>query len=142
MSLEFNKCVKRGKLRKFSRGKELVSKELKNAELDLDIAQKSFKDKNYKWATIQVYYSMFHSARALIYSKNYREKSHYCLIEAIRFLFVDKKELNYKIIEAFQKAKTLREDADYYGDFSKSNAKDLIIAAKDFLKTAQNILQK
>ncbi|MEI6846404.1 MAG: HEPN domain-containing protein [Candidatus Firestonebacteria bacterium] len=79
--LEFQDCLKRGKIKEFSRGKALVLKELASAESDLNIAKSTLKVKGYKWATIQSYYSMFHSARALLYSKDFREKSHYCLIE-------------------------------------------------------------
>jgi len=41
-----------------------------------------------------------------------------------------------------QKAKRLREEADYYGEFSKENAQDLLDKAKAFLENAQNILKK
>lgn len=63
----FQDCLRRGKIREFSRGKALVKKELESAKFDFKAAQESFKDGNYKWATIQTYYSMFHSTRALLY---------------------------------------------------------------------------
>jgi len=57
---------------------------------------------------------MLHSARALLCSNSLREKSHACLIEAMQTLYVDKGLLEYWLIEALQKAKRLREEADYY----------------------------
>jgi len=54
---------------------------------------------------------MFHSARALLYARDYREKSHYCLIVALRHLYVDKKLLPASIVESLNRAKTLRENA-------------------------------
>ena len=80
---EFNDCLKRGKIVAFPAAKKIVAKELSIAEQDLETAQKSIKQKDYKWATIQAYYSMFHAARTLLYHKGYREKSHYCLIDRI-----------------------------------------------------------
>ena len=139
---KYENCLKRGKIREFSRGKALVSKELNLALSDYKTAQESFKKENYKWSTIQTYYSMFHSARALLYSNNLREKSHFCLIEAIRTLYVNKRLLGYWLIEALQKAKRLREEADYYGEFSKENARDLLDKAKEFLEKTQDILKK
>lgn len=139
---KFKQCLKRRKIRRFSRGKALVKKELESAKFDLKAAKESFKDKNYKWATIQTYYSMFHSARALLYNKNYQEKSHYCLIEAIRALYVEKGLVGYWLIEALQKAKSLREGADYYSEFSKVGAEDLIEKAREFLKKVKEILGK
>jgi len=138
---KFEDCRKRGKIRNFSRGKALVSKELNLALFDYNSARESFKRKNYKWATIQTYYSMFHSARALLYNNNLREKSHFCLIEAVRVIYVNKGLLGHIHIESFQKAKNLREDADYYGEFNLDNARDLLDKAKEFLEKVQDILK-
>jgi len=99
------------------------------------------KRKNYKWATIQAYYSMFHTARTLIYSKGYRERSHYCLIVALKTLFVAEKLLDVRLIEAMQMAKTLRENADYENEFSKSSADALVKKAHSFLKRTEELLQ-
>lgn len=143
MNPEFEKCLKRGKVRVFSRGKALVDKELSTARSDLGEAQESLGRAKYKWSTIQsYYYSMFHSARALIYDKNYRERSHYCLIVALRALYVETKQLSFSLIEALHKAKTLREQADYYGEFSKATAYSLLGSAKEFLNEAGKILNK
>ena len=90
MSLEYDECLKRGKIKPFSRGITLAPKELEAAVSDLERAKKTYKDGDYKWATIQIYYSMFHSARTLLYAKNLREHSHYCLIAAIKTLYVEK----------------------------------------------------
>ncbi len=72
MTLEYDDCLKRGKIKPFSRGKSLAPKELETASSDLERYNKAYKDGDYKWATIQVYYSMFHSACALLYDKNLR----------------------------------------------------------------------
>ncbi|TSC91680.1 MAG: HEPN domain-containing protein [Candidatus Berkelbacteria bacterium Licking1014_85] len=141
MSQEFKKCLERGKIKRFSPGKKLVGKELKLAEEDLKISLRSLSDGNYKWSIIQSYYSMFHSARALLYSKNYREKSHFCLIEAVRTLFVETGKIKVLLVESFLEAKNLREAADYYGDFSELNCKKLTKKAEEFLKAAREIIE-
>lgn len=138
---DFKDCLKRGKIKEFSKAKSLIPKEFDSAKSDLKTAQDSIKQENYKWATIQAYYSMFHTARALIYSRGYREKSHYCLIVALRTLFVAEKLLDVRLVEAMQTAKTLRENADYASEFSKSSAKALVEKAQLFLKKSEEILQ-
>lgn len=70
MTREHDDCLKRGKIKPFSRGVALAPKEIETAKADLDTARKTFRGGDYKWATIQIYYSMFHSARALLYMKN------------------------------------------------------------------------
>jgi len=141
MNPEFKDCLKKQKLKKFSRGKALVSKELKTAEEDLKPAKVSFNNENYKWATIQCYYSMFHSARALLYSKNYRERSYYCLIVALRVFYGEKGLLSVDLTEGFQRAKTLRENADYYDQWSKAGAEALLNSASKFLIISTKLLK-
>jgi uncharacterized protein (UPF0332 family) len=140
MSQEFKKCLERGKIKSFSPGPKLAKKELNLALEDLKISLKSFKEKNYRWSIIQSYYSMFHSARALLYSKKYREKSHFCLIEAIRTLFCETGNLDVALVESLLEAKNLREAADYYGDFSEINCKKLAKRAQEFIKIAEVII--
>lgn len=139
MNPEFEQCLKRNKIREFPRGKALMTKTLGIAQHDLERAEKTFNDKDYKWATIQSYYSMFHSARALLFAKNYREHSHYCLIVAMRALYVETRLLPGSLIEALGKGKRLREDADYYDRWSEEGAVFALKVAKDFLKKAREL---
>ena len=140
MSNHFEECLKKRKIKEFSRGKFLVSKEIKLAKDDLKFAKKSFEEKNYRWSIIQTYYSMFHSARALLYNKNYREHSHFCLREAIRTLYVEKGKFSLALLDALAEAKNLREAADYYGDYSGINAKKLLQKADKFIKKSKEII--
>ncbi len=142
MSHEFEECLKQNRIREFTRGKFLVQKELKTAEEDFNEARESYKRSGYKWTTIQTYYSMFHSARALLYYKNYRERSHYCLITALKFLYGQAGKLPVYLIEGLQKAKNLREDADYYGEWSKIAAEEMIALTAEFLNKAKEIIKQ
>jgi len=139
MNPEFKQCLKKNKIREFPRGKALLTKTLRTAQRDMERAEKTFNDKDYKWATIQSYYSMFHSARTLLFAKNYREHSHYCLIVAMRALYVETRLLPGSLIEALGKGKRLREDADYYDRWSEEGAVFALKAAKDFFKIARKL---
>lgn len=140
MTLEYDDCLKRGKIKAFSRGKSLAPKELETATSDLERSKKTYKDDDYKWATIQVYYSMFHSARALLYDKNLREHSHFCLLAAIKSLYVETKQLPVHLLEGLQEAKSLREDADYYNRWSKQGCEKLLKLAEELLHRAEEII--
>jgi len=142
MIKSFQDCLRKGKIKNFSRGKSLAGKELRLAKEDLNSARKSFTDKNYRWCVIQVYYSMFHSARSLLYFKNYREHSHYCLNLAVRELYVKQDKIDVFLVEALSEAKNLREAADYYGDYSGINAKRLLGRAEKFIEKAGEIILK
>ena len=93
---------------------------------------------DYKWATIQAYYAMFHAGRALLYVKNYREKSHRCLIIALEEFYKDNAALQ-NLLKEMWVAKRLREDADYYGNFSEASADKLLKAAGELIDLTKKI---
>jgi uncharacterized protein (UPF0332 family) len=108
------------------------------AEEDLAEARDRFVHGKYKYATINAYYAIFHAARALIYSKGYRERSHYCLSVALEALFVEEGLLAGRYVRLLQDTMALREDADYGGSYSKEGASMSISNAEEFIGAATN----
>lgn len=141
MSIEFQKAIEKKRILRFAQGKRQVKKELEEAESDLAEALNRLDNKKYKYATITGYYSMFHSVRALVYSKGYREKSHYYLLVALNSLFVKEGLLSEDLALEFHDAMVLREDADYHGNFTEEGADSVLKAAKELLITAKTILK-
>jgi uncharacterized protein (UPF0332 family) len=109
-------------------------------ESDLSDAKAGFEEKRYKWSTIQAYYAMFHAARAMVYSKGYREKSHHCLSVALTALFIEEGKLDAQAGRDFLNAMNLREAADYEAEFSEAGADAVIVAAEKFMSKAKNVL--
>jgi len=85
---------------------------------------------------------MFHSARALLYTKNLREHSHFCLIEAIRTLFVATRKLPVHLLEGLKEAKDLREEADYYNRWTKQGCEKLLKIAREFIDKTKVLIKK
>ena len=141
MNQDFKQCLENKKILPFERGKELVKKELSIGESDLLDAKAGFQEKRYKWSTIQAYYAMFHATRALVYSKGYREKSHYCLSVALRALFVEEGKLDAQAGRDFLNAMNLREAADYEAEFSEAGAIAVIAAAEKFIVKAKGLIE-
>lgn len=117
-----------------------VQKELTAALDDLQEARDRFQNGKYKYATITAYYAMFHAARGLIYSKAYRERSHYALFIALETLFVATGQLEGLLVETFREVMLLREEADYGGIFSEEGAALCISSAEKFVTKAKTIL--
>lgn len=140
MPKDFAECLRTGKIAPFSRGSSLAGKELRLAREDYAAAEASVRQSNLRWSTVQAYYAMFHAARALLYAKNFREQSHWCLIEAVRALYVIPGALPDRVLQTMAQAKYLREAADYYGDFDRENALRLLGQAKEFLDRAATIV--
>jgi len=140
MNQEFKQCIENKKIIPFATGKKLVNKEIAVAQSDLSEAKAGYENAHYKWSTVQAYYSMFHTARALIYSKDYREKSHYCLVVALRALFVDEGKMDAQSVRDLLNAMNLRESADYDAEFSQTGAEAVIESADKFIQKAIEIL--
>jgi len=134
----FKRFVEERKLIRISVDRKLILKEIEGAISDLEEAKDSLSRKKFKWAIIQGYYSMFHAARALVYSKGFREKSHYALLVALRELF--KNLLESELIENFEEAMSLREEADYGLIFSEEGATSIVNNAEKFLNKVKEIL--
>jgi uncharacterized protein (UPF0332 family) len=139
VSFKFRQLLEERRLVRIKPDRKLVFKEIEGAKSDLETARKSLQDGNFKWAIIQGYYSIFHAARALVYSKGFREKSHYALLVAIQELFSD--ELESFLIQGFGDAMNLRQTADYGLTFSKEGATNVIETAEKFLLKTKEILR-
>jgi len=120
----------------------MISKELEGAHYDLNHAKSSLEREDYKWATVQGYYSMFHAARALLYTSGYREKSHRALVTALNELYVKTGGLESDHFEDLRHAMDLREEADYSMTFSETGARELTRYAETFLRRVKEILEK
>jgi uncharacterized protein (UPF0332 family) len=142
MNSTFKDCLARKRIFEFQEAVHFVDGELDDAADDLASAKQDLAKGGTKWATIKGYYAMFHAARALLYSKGYRERGHYCLYLAIKELFVKNKLLEDTLAEALYASMMLREEADYKRNFSKENAAIVIEKAESFLMATKNILGK
>ncbi len=140
---EFDECVKKNKLVKFSRGKNIAGKKFSEAEEDIREAADGVEKGKYKWSTIQAYYAMFTAGNALLMYKGWREKgSHFCLMAGLKKLYIETKEIDVLYLEALQKGKILRESANYRGEWSEDECRKLVNKAQDFIEKAKIIIKK
>ena len=139
LSLQFRRLLEERKLQRIQPKSDIITKEIAAAEYDLGKSKSSCEDEDYKWTIVQAYYSMFHAARALIYSKGYREKSHRACLVALKEFFLD--SLGEELIRDFEEAMDLRESADYGSAYADEDAKNLVGKAEDFLANVKRILK-
>ena len=139
---DFEKCLNERRIIKIDASNEMIKKEIEGAKYDLSSAEESLHDEDYKWASVQAYYSIFHAAKALVLKKGYREKSHYCLLIALRELYVKSKELDAEFAENFEIGMDIRHEADYALTFDEESAKIAIGNARKFLEKTLVLLKK
>jgi uncharacterized protein (UPF0332 family) len=137
---EFERCIKESRLVKIKPSKEMIQKEVESAEYDLERARNSLDEGDFKWASVQSYYSMFHAAKALVLKRGYREKSHFCLVIALRELYVKEDRLNSEMIENLELCMSLRHEADYGLTYHQESAETALKYAEDFLNNALKLL--
>ena len=137
---EFEKCLQRRGLVRFERaGPDVIEAELRSAREDLADVGLMLEHARWKRATITGYYAMFHAGRALVLDKGYAEKSHYCLLVAFRELFGDSDE-GRELASALERARQLRENADYHSEFSEDGARAVSSVALRFVAFAEKAL--
>lgn len=137
---KFERLIETKKLIKSNISKDMVKKEIESSIYDLEKAKNSFSGKDFKWTTVQSYYSIFHSMRALLFNNGFREKSHYALSIAIYELCVKNQILNKKYYDYFLEAMDLRESADYNMVFSEESSKEVLGMAEEVLFKIKEIL--
>ena len=141
MKTAFDICLKNKKILLFPQGKNLAGGEMLTALDDLADAKIGLAQQRYHWATIQGYYAMFHTARALLFSAGYRETSHDCLTVAIEALYVGTGKLERELYVYLYAAMGMRANADYRTLFSEESARLLVKRAEEFLEKGQEILE-
>lgn len=141
MAMSYKLCVEMGKIVPFDVGLEMVKKELDIGRNDLQAANESEKTGGFKWATIQGYYAFFHAVRALLFLKKFREKSHRCLRESLKVLYIDQGLVPPEYYDKFAVAMDLREAADYKSIYSKKDALLVIADAGAMIKIAEGIIK-
>lgn len=142
MSHKFTNCLNNRGLRKFPITTLNIEKEIKESRNDLESAQKSLLELDYKWTIIKAYYSMFHAGKSLVISAGYIEKTHDCLIVAVEELFIDKGILPRSIVVDFRNAKTARESADYGLTYGKDSAEGTVQNAEQMYQIVSQYLMK
>jgi len=119
----------------------MIKKEMRAARIDLATAEDNLSRGYVKWASVQAYYSMFHSAKAMVLSKGYREKSHWCLLIAVRELLVETEEIDEELADDLELAMGVRHDADYALEYNGTTAGRVIEKARIMLEVAMGSLE-
>lgn len=138
--MDITECLAKRFLIKTKPAKDLIEKEFSEAEYDLEKAEKTFDDEDYKWAIIKSYYCIFHAARAVLFKLGLREKKHFAIGVVLESLNKDGK-LESKYVNEFNAAVSSREDADYHYAYSKEIAEYNLKIAHDFLEKMKVLIE-
>lgn len=136
---DVEECFKKNQLVKSSAGKAEIANCLELAEQSAVKANKILKAGIPDVAFIIAYTAMFHAARALLYSKGFKERSHYCLVAFLKREYAETELRNF--LNILDNYRQIRNNAQYDGlQVSSSEAKNAIIDAGDFTKAVEKQL--
>jgi len=137
--MSYKECFERGLLRKTDITKEELQNQMKIAEDHIKKAELVFGKDTYDISFLTAYISVFHSARALLYSRGYKERSHFCLFEFVRHGFSDPEIV--RLAEIAQNYREARHLIQYEGSLcTDAAAKEAITDAKSFLKAVKRLI--
>ena len=122
-----------GLLRKGRIDKKEIIGSVEIAERFLERAKGNMKIKYFDTAFTLAYQSMFHSARALLFSFGVKERSHVAMISYLKDKFKDNKEV-HDFLEILDSYRIARHGIQYHGDLcSETDAEEAIKDAENFI---------
>jgi len=139
--MNFRDCLSEGMLRKDNSAPERVKKSLEIAKRFLDSSKKNIEIEELEMSEIASYNSIFHSSRALLFIKRYTERSHICVIIALKELYKDDNEL-LDLLNTFDKIRISRHNIQYGGILINLEEAEFVYNfAKEFLVKTNKILK-
>jgi len=138
--MNFKECLSKGLIRKDKSPSERVNKSLEIAKRFLKSSKKNFEIDELEMAEIASYNSIFHSSRALLFKKGYTERSHICVILALKELYKNDHSL-IDLLNTFDKIRISRHNIQYGGILIDKEEADFVYDfAKQFLEKTKSIL--
>jgi uncharacterized protein (UPF0332 family) len=138
--VNFADCLKQGLVKKDQSAPSNVNNSFEVAERFLNSAKSNFNIKDYEMTEIAAYNSAFHSARALLFAKGHRERSHYCLAVAVRHLYRDSQKAA-DFINRFDELRLSRHNVQYGGTRITGDEAEYVLGfAEEFLIFVKTLL--
>ena len=129
--MNVKKAIEEGFLEKIEIDDRLANKEFAESDYDFEKAKKAFEEEDYKWSIVKSYFSMFHSARAILFKLGLKERRHFAINLVLEDLNI-KGNLESIYVNDFKAAISAREDDDYHYIYSKDSALHILEIAEEF----------
>ena len=132
-------CLKEGFLRKHRFPPEVMQKELENAEKHLANAKKCIESEMYDLASVSIYTSMFHAARAILFRDGFKERNHVCVIAHLRKNYPALRE-HLKVLDSYRRAR----HSALYGIDAEEDPEEAVHGielAEEFILEVKKILE-
>jgi len=151
---EINFFVTKKQIKKIENNKELVNAHVKKSRHNLEFYKLNKEYTKFNdWLIVTLYYSLYHSALALITNRNYSSKNHYATILILiqeyaitkdEARLLDELSINKEDAELYTNLKDDRHDASYATNikFSQEIIKDYENQVLDFVNKTEELIQR
>jgi uncharacterized protein (UPF0332 family) len=138
--MDIDECIKKRLLRKIEPNQNKSDSSVKTAEMKLEEAKQLFASEFFNSSVISAYTSMFHIARALLYSEGFQEKSHYAVYIYLKEMYSDK--ISLSLINSFFNYQSQRHAVLYELEYqaASKDVENLILDAEEFLYKVKELL--
>lgn len=138
--MNVRECFEKGLLVKARTSKETVDNTINLAKHYIERAGGNFRIEYFDVAFTLAYQSMLHTARALLFKDGVKERSHVCVVLYLKEKYRENPHV-IKYINILDSYRIGRHDVVYRGgNVSREEASGAIEDARDFLRTANEIL--
>jgi uncharacterized protein (UPF0332 family) len=134
MVRRFQACMKSGNLGRAPIDPAMIAAELREAENDLELAGRSFKDENDKWAVKQSHRAMLHIFRALLFMKGYEAKGVDCLKYAMDELYVKEKVFPSSVLEDFEYGREIAKGNDCLCVYDRNDIEEILAVTRNLIE--------
>lgn len=124
--------------------RRFVEASLLRAEKALNSAKLLFKHGQLEDAVSRAYYAMFHVARAILFSKNLKAKTHRGTISLFGEHIIKKGHLEEEYADMLRKTFDLRQKSDYelYAELDEELVEETVNNAEKFVGKIKELLKK
>lgn len=143
MPLSYDDCLSKGLLKRIPPSKEQGKRSFDKAQRWLDEAKAILGSKAFNSSVSAAYLTMFHSARAILFTDGFREKSHACVA---RYLaqYVQKGKLEQEWVDLLDHHREIRHEDQYDLSFfaTEEDAKKALESATTFMQRMKKLFSE
>ncbi|USH00473.1 HEPN domain-containing protein [Thermococcus argininiproducens] len=138
--MKFEECLRRGWIKHDPSAIERVKNSIEIARRFLKSAERTFEIGDYVMVEIAAYNSAFHSVRPLLFAKGCKERSHQCLVIAVRELYRTDPKI-VELMNILDKLRISRHNVQYGGALVDEEEAEFVLRfAREVLETVNQML--
>lgn len=139
--MDVTECFEKGLLKKDKPDREKALKSIAMAKNKIESAKKLMKYKMYNICLVDIYSSMFHASRALLFRDGLKERSHYAVYIYLKEKYKDK--IEQRFLNELDALRMERHDFFYGLDEIKVSEKEAvegISMAEEFIRAVERVV--